>query len=156
MLNSFDKSDMIIYLVWIVTCLNCSSKVQDPPRSLLPVDWGVGGWEGRAPWLGKLERPARNWGAAPAWRRRASRAGRPCRASRGAPGRPSLGTGCSGSRSDRIPMVGLPVSSVSTSLWSSEVSLFPMSLWQSCLRSVPLSPGDSAPSSDTPLRGDWN
>ena len=26
-----------------LTCLNCSSNVQDPPRSLLPVDWGVGG-----------------------------------------------------------------------------------------------------------------
>ena len=45
------------------TCLNCSSKVQDPPSSVLPVDWGVGGWEGRAEdWVARGDcRPARNW-----------------------------------------------------------------------------------------------
>ena len=154
---------MALFQIWIgamFTCLNCSSNVQDPPSSLLPVDCGVGGCEGRlACWCwdkedkGLWPRPARKFPWAPAWRRRASRAGRPWRLAKDS-GRPSLGTGWMGRRSERMPMVGLPCSSVSMSDWSSDVSLLVMSLWESCLRSVPLSPGLSGSCSDTPLLGD--
>ena len=134
------------------TCLNCSSKVQEPPSSLLPVDWGVGGCEGLLDWCwGVIAIPGipRNCPWAPAYLRSASKAGSPWRPSKS----PSLGTGCMGKRSDLMPIEGL-LSSVSMSLWSSDVSLWPMSLWESCLRSVPLSPGDSGSCSDTPLLGD--
>ena len=55
--------------VQIFTCLNCSSKVHEPPSSLDPVDCGVGGWDGLEDWFGVKEarlvigedpRPARN------------------------------------------------------------------------------------------------
>ena len=64
-------------------CLNCSSKVHEPlPMSWLPVDWGVGGWEG-LPWeklgmlMGEPGRLARKELVLPACLRSASRAGRP-------------------------------------------------------------------------------
>ena len=161
MMRHISNDDQILYFC-PRTCLNCSSKVHDPPSSLLPVDCGVGGCDGR--WLvfdgwklGKLigdpwPIPARNGFWAPAWRLRASKAGSPCKEFRSL--RPSLGMGCMGSKSDLIPIIGIFWSSCSVSDWSSHTS-FLISVWESCLRSVPLSPGLSGSCSDTALLGDW-
>ena len=62
-LMTCDRRAAVAVTSALSTCLNCSSKVQDPPSSVLPVDWGVGGWEGRAEdWGARGDcRPARNW-----------------------------------------------------------------------------------------------
>ena len=138
------------------TCLNCSSKVHEPlPMSWLPVDCGVGGWEGRpCEKLGMIGEPGKlvrnELLLPPACLRNASKAGRPCRLPRWFKSRSILGTGWVGRRSLRMPMVGICILG---SCSSSECSSSRCWGW-SWRRSVPLSPGLSGSGSDTALRGD--